>query len=164
MPLFQYLSGELFYVQEKRGVSSNSPALHAFAVLVALSLTIAAAGTSAAGNSIVSSIGAFLGFVAAESAVPVDAPEASTTLVISQAYGGGGGTTGTYIADYVEIKNISTSPQSLGGLFRSWYARQPYSSAVGTKRLRANVTLSRGNFISFTEPARHGRSTFARDA
>jgi hypothetical protein len=40
----------------------------------------------------------------------------STTLVISQAYGGGGGTTGTYQFDYVELKNISSSPQSLNGL------------------------------------------------
>src|SRR6187551_3056974 len=28
----------------------------------------------------------------------------STTIVISQAYGGGGGTTGTYMNDYVELK------------------------------------------------------------
>ena len=40
----------------------------------------------------------------------------STTLVISQAYGGGGGTTGTYMIDYVELKNISGSPQSTAGL------------------------------------------------
>ncbi|MGC2238698.1 MAG: FG-GAP-like repeat-containing protein [Pyrinomonadaceae bacterium] len=50
---------------------------------------------------------------------------ASTTLVISQAYGGGGGTTGTYSFDYVELKNISASPQSLNGL--SLY----YGSATG---------------------------------
>ena len=40
----------------------------------------------------------------------------STTLVISQAYGGGGGTTGTYMFDYVELKNISGTPQSTAGL------------------------------------------------
>ena len=40
----------------------------------------------------------------------------STTIVISQAYGGGGGTTGTYMFDYVELKNISGSPQSTAGL------------------------------------------------
>ena len=45
----------------------------------------------------------------------VNAPSASTTLVISQAYGGGGGT-GTYLFDYVEIKNISSTDQSLNGL------------------------------------------------
>lgn len=38
-----------------------------------------------------------------------DAPSASTTLVISQVYGGGGATSGTptYLKDYVELKNIS---------------------------------------------------------
>ena len=40
----------------------------------------------------------------------------STTLVLSQVYGGGGGSTGTYIYDYVEIKNISNTSQSLSGL------------------------------------------------
>jgi hypothetical protein len=49
----------------------------------------------------------------------------STTLVISQVDGGGGGATGTYLFDYVEIKNVSNVPQSLNGL--SLY----YGSAVG---------------------------------
>jgi DNA/RNA endonuclease G (NUC1) len=40
----------------------------------------------------------------------------STTLVLSQVYGGGGGSTGTYLYDYVEIKNISNVSQSLSGL------------------------------------------------
>jgi hypothetical protein len=39
-----------------------------------------------------------------------------TGIVISHAYGGGGGSTGTYIFDYVELKNISNTPKSLGGL------------------------------------------------
>lgn len=44
--------------------------------------------------------------------------QASTTLVISQVYGGGGAITGTptYSNDYVELKNISTTSQSLSGL------------------------------------------------
>ncbi len=49
----------------------------------------------------------------------------STTIVISQVYGGGGGSTGTYLNDYVELFNISGSPQSLNGL-----ALQ-YGSATG---------------------------------
>lgn len=54
-------------------------------------------------------------------------PDASTTLVISQVYGGGGSTAGTptYNKDYVELKNISSAPQSLNGL--SLY----YGSATG---------------------------------
>ncbi len=49
----------------------------------------------------------------------------STTIVISQVYGGGGGSTGTYLNDYVELFNISGNPQSLNGL-----ALQ-YGSAAG---------------------------------
>lgn len=41
---------------------------------------------------------------------------ASTTFVISQAYGGGGSSQGHWARDFVEIKNISSSPQSLTGL------------------------------------------------
>jgi hypothetical protein len=55
----------------------------------------------------------------------VNAPEVSTTIVISQVYGGGGGTTGTYMFDYVELKNVSNSPQSLNGLVLM------YGSATG---------------------------------
>lgn len=55
-----------------------------------------------------------------------DAPSVvSTTLVLSQVNGGGGGSTGTYLFDYVEIKNVSTTSQSLNGL--SLY----YGSATG---------------------------------
>ena len=40
----------------------------------------------------------------------------STTVVISQVYGGGGGSTGTYLFDYVELHNVSASAQSLSGM------------------------------------------------
>jgi len=50
---------------------------------------------------------------------------ASTTLVLSQVAGGGGSGSGTYLFDYVEIKNVSGSTQSLNGL--SLY----YGSATG---------------------------------
>ena len=39
----------------------------------------------------------------------------STTVVISQVYGGGGGSTGTYLFDYVELHNVSSASQSLTG-------------------------------------------------
>jgi hypothetical protein len=72
---------------------------------------------------------------------------ASTTIVISQVDGGGGGSTGTYLFDYVELKNVSSSPQSLNGL--SLY----YGSAVGNFASTAgnafalpNVTLQPGQY------------------
>jgi len=39
----------------------------------------------------------------------------STSVVISQAYGGGGGTTGTYLFDYVELHNVRGISQNISG-------------------------------------------------
>lgn len=50
----------------------------------------------------------------------------STTIVISQFYGAGGNSGATLKADYVELHNVSTSPQSLSGLSIQ------YSSATNT--------------------------------
>jgi Lamin Tail Domain len=72
---------------------------------------------------------------------------ASTTLVISQVNGGGGGTTGTYLFDYVEIKNISSTPQSLNGL--SLYygsAVGQFASTAGNSFALPNVTLNPGQY------------------
>ena len=62
----------------------------------------------------------------------------STTVVISQVYGGGGSgsSTVTYNADYVELFNLSSSPVSLNG-----YAVQ-YGSAAGTSSTTAFVIPS----------------------
>ncbi len=86
-------------------------------------LTLTVAGASAADLSLIESVKGFFGItsnVALEQTnSSLDASNrvtASTTFVISQAYGGGGGSTGTYLNDYVELKNISSSPQSLAGL------------------------------------------------
>lgn len=69
----------------------------------------------------------FVNTLSAARAAQNSAPDASTTIVISQVYGGGGsGTAGvTYKNDYVELLNVSNSPQSLNGL-----ALQ-YGSATG---------------------------------
>ena len=50
----------------------------------------------------------------------------STTIVISQAFGGGGNSGAPYTADFVELHNISGSSQSLSGLSIQ------YSSATNT--------------------------------
>ncbi|MGI8812608.1 MAG: FG-GAP-like repeat-containing protein [Pyrinomonadaceae bacterium] len=84
---------------------------------------------------------------AADKSSEANVPAASTTLVLSQVYGGGGGSTGTYLNDYVEIKNISATPQSLNGLSIQ------YGSAVGNFGSSAtnifalpNVTLAPGQY------------------
>lgn len=74
-----------------------------------------------------------------------DAP--STTLVISQVNGGGGGSTGTYLYDYVEIKNVSVTSQSLNGL--SLYygsATGNFASSGSNAFALPNVLLGPGQF------------------
>lgn len=75
-------------------------------------------------------------------------PSVSTTVVISQAYGGGGGASGTYINDYVELKNISASSQSLDGLSLMYGSAtgQFGSSAGNIFALPTGVTLSPGQY------------------
>ncbi|MBX3245442.1 MAG: lamin tail domain-containing protein, partial [Acidobacteria bacterium] len=71
----------------------------------------------------------------------------STTLVISQAYGGGGGTTGTYQNDYVEIKNISSSPQSLNGLSLMYGSATGQFASSGTNAFGLpDVTIQPGQY------------------
>ncbi len=62
---------------------------------------------------------------------------ASNAVRISQVYGGGGGSTGTYLRDYVEIFNNSGSPVNIGG----WTLE--YGSATG------NWGSSAGNIFTF---------------
>jgi hypothetical protein len=72
------------------------------------------------------------------------APEPSTTIVISQVYGGGGGT-GTYLFDYVELFNISNSPQSLNGLSLVYGSATGQFGSVATNIVALpNVTLQPG--------------------
>ena len=76
------------------------------------------------------------------------ASAASTTLVISQAYGGGGGTTGTYMFDYVEIKNISNTTQSLNGLSLMYgSATGQFGSSATNIFALPNVTLNPGQYF-----------------
>jgi Lamin Tail Domain/FG-GAP-like repeat len=82
-------------------------------------------------------------------AVKADSPQASTTIVISQVYGGGGATSGTptYIADYVELKNISSTPQSLNGLSLTYgSAAGNFASSATNAYALANVTLQPGQY------------------
>ena len=67
----------------------------------------------------------------------------STTVVISQVYGGGGSTNTsvTYNADYVELFNLSASPIKLDG-----FAIQ-YGSATGTSSTSAVATIPSGTTL-----------------
>jgi hypothetical protein len=73
--------------------------------------------------------------------------KASTTVVISQAYGGGGGSTGTYLNDYVELKNISGSPQSLNGLSLMYGSSTGQIASTATNSFALpDVTLQPGQY------------------
>lgn len=62
---------------------------------------------------------------------------AASQVRISQAYGGGGGSTGTYLRDYVEIYNSGTTAVNISG----WTLQ--YGSATG------NWGSSAGNIFTF---------------
>ncbi|NJN14960.1 MAG: ExeM/NucH family extracellular endonuclease [Oscillochloris sp.] len=65
---------------------------------------------------------------------PQAAQAASTGLVISQVYGGGGNSGATFTHDFIEIFNLGSSPVSLGGLSLQ------YTSATGTGSFGASST------------------------
>jgi Lamin Tail Domain/Carboxypeptidase regulatory-like domain len=122
----------------------------AAAVIGITFLTLATFSANAAGYSLIDSLKDMLGIEKQAAAGTTAARTAvSTTLVISQVYGGGGATSGTptYANDYVEIKNVSSSPQSLNTL--SLY----YGSATGNFASSAtnafalpDVTLNPGQY------------------
>lgn len=80
----------------------------------------------------------------------------STTIVISQIYGGGGNSGSTYTHDFIELFNRGTSPQSLSG----WSVQ--YASATGSTWSITNltsVTLQPGQYYLVQEAMGAGGTT-----
>ena len=77
----------------------------------------------------------------------------STTLVISQVYGAGGNSGAVLNADYVEIHNISATPQSLNGLSVQYESATPAGQWSGAAVL-PNVSFTNARFYSRNT---HGR-------
>jgi len=74
-------------------------------------------------------------------------PQLSTTLVLSMVYSGGGGASGTYLHDFVEIKNISATQQSLNGLSIMYgSASGQFGSASSLIFALPNITLNPGQY------------------
>src|SRR5438552_12760005 len=71
-----------------------------------------------------------VGFTAQISA----APKVSTTIVISQVYGGGGNTGATYKNDFIELFNRGATPVTVTG----WSVQ--YASAAGTTWVTTTIT------------------------
>jgi hypothetical protein len=72
-----------------------------------------------------------------------------TGIVISQAYGGGGGTTGTYKNDYVELHNNGTTTQSLTGLSIQYGSATGNfgSSATNIYAFPAGTSIPAGRYL-----------------
>src|SRR5579864_1217169 len=83
---------------------------------------------------------------------------ASTTLVISQVYGGGGNGGATYKNDFIEILNISSSPISLNG-YSVQYAATAGSFSSSNLTLLPNVTLQPGHYFLIQEAVGAGGTT-----
>src|SRR5215218_6499493 len=68
--------------------------------------------------------------VAAGVTLAAPAQAASTTVVISEVYGGGGNTGATYTHDFVELRNIGTAPVDLTGWQVQYYSANDAAGAV----------------------------------
>lgn len=93
---------------------------------------------------------ALAAFLAAFATFAQAAAQGSTTLVISQAYGGGGSTAALYSADFVEIFNRSSSPQSLNGLAIQYISSAGTSASSSGLFPLPNVTLAPGQRFLLT--------------
>lgn len=73
----------------------------------------------------------------------------SSTVVISQVYGGGGGSTGTYLHDYVELHNVSATTQSLAGFSLQYgSASGNFGSAVtNVYAFPAGTSIAAGGYL-----------------
>src|SRR5438270_2201112 len=91
-----------------------------------------------------------VGFTAQVSA----APKVSTTIVISQVYGGGGNSGATYKNDFIEIFNRGAAPVSVTG----WSVQ--YASATGTtwQVTNPNGSIAPGQYYLIQELAGAGGS------
>jgi predicted extracellular nuclease len=100
-------------------------------------------------------VGAVLGLALTGLTAP-PAAAVSTSIVVSQVYGGGGNSGAPYTNDFIELFNRGTSPASVGG----WSLQ--YASATGTGTFGADagqltelpdVTLAPGQYLLVQEAA-----------
>src|SRR5881296_3169343 len=95
----------------------------------------------------------FLFLFAAAQFATQPAGAASTSIVISQVYGGGGNSGATLRNDFIELFNRGSAPASLNG----WSVQ--YASTTGTTWQKTNltsVTLAPGQYYLVQESAGTG--------
>jgi uncharacterized protein len=83
-----------------------------------------------------------LGLVLTSAFFAASARAQSTTVVISQVYGGGGNAGAPLLNDFVELHNVSDSPVQIQG----WSVQ--YTSATGTGLFSSNVTALSGTLAA----------------
>jgi len=83
------------------------------------------------------------------------ASAASTTIVISQVYGGGGNAGATYKNDFIELHNIGATPVNVS----TWSVQ--YAAAAGTTWQKTNLTgtIAPGAYYLVQESAGTGGTT-----
>lgn len=82
--------------------------------------------------------------------MPTGEATASTSIVISQVYGAGGNSGATLSNDYVELFNLSSSPQSLNGLSLQYGSSSGNFASSGPNLfVLPNVTLQPGQYFLF---------------
>ena len=89
----------------------------------------------------------YINLVSADTSASLTSPQVSTTIVISQLYGGGGSNTAgpTYKSDYIELFNLSAAPASLNGLALQYgSATGQFGSAAANIFALPDVTLQPG--------------------
>ena len=74
----------------------------------------------------------------------------STTVVISQVYGGGGNSSAAYDSDFIELFNLSGSPVSMNGWSVQYVAAGSTSTSAQVTAI-GNVTLQPGQFYLIKE-------------
>jgi Lamin Tail Domain len=81
----------------------------------------------------------------------------SSTVVISQVYGGGGSAAGTFKSDYVELHNISTVPQDISG-FKIIYGSSTGNLGTGTSifTFPLSVIIPPGGYVLVASTAGAG--------
>jgi hypothetical protein len=95
-----------------------------------------------------------IGFLIAAAYLPV-ASAASTTLVISQVYGGGGNSGATLKNDYIEILNIGSAPIGLNG-YSVQYASTSGSFSGSNLTILPDIALQPGQYFLIQEAAGAG--------
>jgi uncharacterized protein len=90
---------------------------------------------------------AALGLAAAIPALPAQAAPSSTTLVVSEAYGGGGNSGATLKNDFVELQNLASSAANLSGYSVQYISASPGATTTWQVTALSGSVPASGHFL-----------------